>query len=446
MAVTIASVEAGSPADRAGIRAGEQLLTLNGHVIHDVLDYRFYETDAKVEVGLASPGGDTRTVVIRKSQYRPLGLEFTSYLMDQQRPCRNACIFCFVDQMPAGMRKTLYFKDDDTRMSFLFGNYVTLTNLSDWDVQRIIEMRISPINVSVHTTNPALRVKMMGNRFAGEVLSILPRLAQAGIRINTQCVLCPGINDGPELLRTLSDLERLLPALESVSLVPVGLTKFREGLPELRPYTQEEAGQVIDMADRFGDRFRDEYGRRTVYAADEFYLAAQRPIPPAEFYEDFCQLESGVGSLACLEEEFTLALEEWQESPQPLSAPRRVTLATGTAAYPFLCRLMERLEAVCPGLSCEVVEIVNHFFGETITVAGLVTGTDLIAQLKPRRMGECLLLPSVMLRHDGDLFLDDVSVQDVERELGVPVEPVPNDGQRLLDAVIGRDTTWQNPW
>ena len=243
MAVTIASVEAGSPASRAGIQAGEQLLTLNGHVIHDVLDYRFYETDAKVEVGLASPGGDTRTVVIRKSQYRPLGLEFTSYLMDQQRPCRNACIFCFVDQMPAGMRKTLYFKDDDTRMSFLFGNYVTLTNLSDWDVQRIIEMRISPINVSVHTTNPALRVKMMGNRFAGEVLSILPRLAQAGIRINTQCVLCPGINDGPELLRTLSDLERLLPALESVSLVPVGLTKFREGLPELRPYTRKRRGR-----------------------------------------------------------------------------------------------------------------------------------------------------------------------------------------------------------
>ena len=345
-------------------------------------------------------------------------------MMDQKHTCRNKCVFCFIDQMPKGMRDTLYFKDDDERLSFLFGNYVTLTNLTEREINRMIEMKISPINVSVHTTNPDLRVKMMGNRFAGKVLEILPRLAEAGIRINCQCVLCPEINDGEELRRTLSDLEALMPALESVSLVPVGITKYREGLAKLRPYTKEEADATIDLIDSFGDRFVQEYGAQTVYAADEFYLKAEQPIPPPEFYEDFSQLESGVGSLACLQEEFRFAWEDAvADGVLDFAQPRRVTLATGMAACDFIRELLDGVNETCHNLTCQVIGIRNEFFGETITVAGLVTGADLIAQLKGRHLGDVLLIPSVMLRHEGDVFLDDISIEEVSRALQVPVVP-----------------------
>lgn len=446
MAVKIQSVETGSFAQRAGVLPGETLVAINGHTIYDVLDYRFYETNQHLELTLCNDKGENRMVSIRKRQYDAIGLEFSSYLMDEKHQCRNKCVFCFIDQMPKGMRSTLYFKDDDERLSFLFGNYVTLTNLTEREVNRMIEMKISPVNVSVHTTNPELRVKMMGNRFAGRVLDILPRLAAAGIRINVQCVLCPGLNDGEELRRTLADLEQLFPALESVSLVPVGVTKYREGLAALRPYTKEEAGDTIDLIDSFGDRFAQQYGSRTAYAADEFYLKAERPIPPPAFYEDFAQLESGVGALACLEEEFTMAWEDAQEYGEipDFPTPRRVTLATGMAAYDFLRRLLDGVARTCHNLTCEVIGIRNEFFGETITVAGLVTGGDLMAQLKGRELGEVLLIPSVMLRHEGDVFLDDISVEEVSRALGVPVVPVANDGQQLLDAVLGRDTPCQN--
>ncbi|MCI9576413.1 MAG: DUF512 domain-containing protein [Clostridiales bacterium] len=446
MAVKIQSIQENSSAHRAGILPGEILVAINGHEIYDVLDYRFYETNQHLELSLHNEKGEGRTVSIRKRQYDSIGLEFSSYLMDEKHTCRNKCVFCFIDQMPKGMRDTLYFKDDDERLSFLFGNYVTLTNLTEREVERMIEMKISPINISVHTTNPELRVKMMGNRFAGRVLDILPRLAEAGIRINCQCVLCPEINDGEELRRTLSDLEELMPALESVSLVPVGITKYREGLTKLRPYTKEEAAATIDLIDSFGDRFVQEYGARTVYAADEFYLKAERPIPPPAFYEEFSQLESGVGSLACLQEEFGLAWEdavEYGEVPE-FPQPRTVTLATGMAACDFIRGLLDDIGKTCHNLTCQVIGIRNDFFGETITVAGLVTGTDLIAQLKGKPLGDTLLIPSVMLRHQGDVFLDDISIEEVSRALQVPVVAVNNDGQQLLDAVFGRDLFCQN--
>lgn len=438
MAVRITSVASGSYAEKAGILPGETLVSINGKEIIDVLDYRFYETNRLLQIELRDERGESRTVEVRKRQYDSIGLEFASYLMDEKRTCRNKCIFCFIDQMPPGMRDTLYFKDDDSRLSFLFGNYITLTNLTERDVERIIEMRISPINVSVHTTNPELRVKMMKNRFAGETLQILPRLAEAGIRLNCQLVLCPGINDGEELRRSLTDLEALLPSLESIALVPLGITKYRENLPVLTPYDKEGAGAVIDMADEFGDRLEKEHGRRVVYAADEFYLKAERPIPQPEYYGDFSQIEDGVGGMACLEEEFSFALEDAEEAGELDIAPRKITVATGTAAKDFIRKLLDGAEEKCHNLQCNVVGIVNDFFGDTVNVAGLVTGRDLIAQLKDLDLGDELLIPEVMLRHEGDVFLDDVSLIEVERALGVPVTTVGNEGFRLLDAALGR--------
>lgn len=438
MAVRIMEVVPNSSADKAGIQSGETLVSMNGKEIYDVLDYRFHETNRHLTLVLRNDKGEERTVELQKRQYDSIGLEFSSYLMDEKHSCRNKCIFCFIDQMPPGMRDTLYFKDDDSRLSFLFGNYITLTNLTEREVQRIIDMRISPVNISVHTTNPELRVKMMKNRFAGKVLDILPRLAKAGIQLNCQLVLCPEINDGEELRRTLTDLEALMPSLQSVAAVPIGLTKYRDGLEQISPYTKEGAAEVIDIIDTFGDRLEKEYGQRIMYAADEFYLKAERPIPMPEYYGDFSQIESGVGSMACLEEEFTFALEDCAEENGFDIAPRTITVATGLAAKDFIRKLLDEAERNCHNLNCNVIGIVNYFFGETITVAGLVTGGDLIAQLKGKALGDALLIPEVMLRHEQDVFLDDISVEEVERELGVPVRIVANEGQSLLDAVLGR--------
>lgn len=438
MAVRIDFIEPNSYAEKAGVQPGETLVSMNGKEIYDVLDYRFYETDRHLVLELRNDKGEHRTVELHKRQYDAIGLGFSSYLMDEKITCRNKCIFCFIDQMPPGMRDTLYFKDDDSRLSFLFGNYITLTNVSEREIQRIIDMHISPINVSVHTTNPELRVRMMKNRFAGKALEILPRLAKAGIRLNCQLVLCPGINDGEELRRSLTDLEQLLPSLQSVALVPLGLTKYREGLTPLSLYTKEGAAAVIDLVDSFGDRLEAQYGERIMYAADEFYLKAERPIPPPSYYGAFDQIEDGVGGMACLEEEFSFALEDGEEAGWFAVPPRRITAATGVAAKDFIRKLLDEAERKCDNLKCEVVGIVNDFFGETITVAGLVTGGDLIRQLKGRDLGDALLIPEVMLRHEKDVFLDDISVADVERQLGVPVITVANTGQCLLDAVLGR--------
>ena len=435
MPVKILAVEPGGAASHAGVRPGETLLSINGNEICDILDYRFYETDRHLSIVLRDDAGAERTVQIRKGQYESIGLEFETYLMDQQHSCTNRCIFCFIDQLPKGLRKSLYFKDDDSRLSFLFGNYVTLTNLKEREVDRIIKMHISPINISVHTTNPELRVKMMGNRFAGKSLDILYRFAKAGIKLNCQIVLCRDINDGEELDRTLKDLTSLWPSVQSVAVVPLGLTKYRQGLYPLTGYDSETARAVVRQLERWGDRCEQKYGQRICYAADEFYLKAQLPIPPAPFYGDFDQLENGVGLMASLKQEFLDALEDFV----PPASSRKVTLATGVAAHPFLDTLLDELRQRCHNLTCNVVPIVNDFFGDTITVAGLVTGGDLLKQLRGRELGDALLLPEVMLRREGDIFLDDVSLEELSEALQIQIITVPNDGYALLDAVVGRE-------
>ena len=435
MPVKILAVEPGGAASHAGVRPGETLLSINGNEICDILDYRFYETDRHLSIVLRDDAGAERTVQIRKGQYESIGLEFETYLMDQQHSCTNRCIFCFIDQLPKGLRKSLYFKDDDSRLSFLFGNYVTLTNLKEREVDRIIKMHISPINISVHTTNPELRVKMMGNRFAGKSLDILYRFAKAGIKLNCQIVLCRDINDGEERDRTLKDLTSLWPSVQSVAVVPLGLTKYRQGLYPLTGYDSETARAVVRQLERWGDRCEQKYGQRICYAADEFYLKAQLPIPPAPFYGDFDQLENGVGLMASLKQEFLDALEDFV----PPASSRKVTLATGVAAHPFLDTLLDELRQRCHNLTCNVVPIVNDFFGDTITVAGLVTGGDLLKQLRGRELGDALLLPDVMLRREGDIFLDDVSLEELSEALQIQIITVPNDGYALLDAVVGRE-------
>lgn len=431
----VKSVDPRSPAHRAGIRVGEILTHINGHPVVDVLDYKFYSYDPRLELTLRGPEGAVRTLRVRKSEGEDLGLEFETYLMDRARSCANHCIFCFVDQMPPGMRPSLYFKDDDARLSFLLGNYLTLTNLSPREVQRIIDLRISPINVSVHTTDRELRAEMLKNRRAGEGIDIMERLAAAHITMNCQIVSCPGINDGPALDSTLSDLAGMFPAVNSVSVVPVGVTKYREGLYPLETYTRETAAALIDQVEAFAARHLAEHGTRLAWCSDEFYLLAGRELPPEEFFEDFTQLDNGVGMLTLLSKEFGRALDLME--PEEMEGTVPFSIATGVSAAPFLAKLVETAQAKCGTIRGKVYPIANRFFGETITVAGLVTGGDLIAQLRGQDLGERLLIPASMLRSGENVFLDDVTTDDVERELGVPVTAVPQDGYDLLDAMLG---------
>ena len=436
MSVVISAVEKGSAAARAGICAGDVLVSLNKHEIMDVLDYRFFETERHLVAEILTASGKTKRVRIRKKEDEELGLLFETYLMDEKRSCKNKCVFCFIDQLPKGLRESLYFKDDDSRLSFLFGNYITLTNITEHEVERIIKMHISPINISVHTTNPELRVKMMANKNAGKVLSIIDRLNAAGIRMNCQLVLCPEWNDGQELERTLSDLTQL-EMVECIAAVPVGLTKFREGLAPLKPFDRESAGKTLDILDRFGNECLTRYGQRRVFGADEFYLLAEREMPKASYYEEFLQLENGVGLWALLLQEAQQALEELPSDP--LKKPRKVTLVTGVAAYELLKQIGQACQQKSPTLDCTTVAVVNHFFGERITVAGLLTANDLIEQLKDKDLGEEVLIPSSMLRNEGDLFLDSISLQEVSERLGVRVTPVDNDGWQLVEAIFGQN-------
>ena len=433
MSTVIASVDRRSSAERSGVRPGEKLIAINGHPVVDVLDYRFFGYDRNPELELEEPGGERRVVRVRKPEGEDLGLNFDTYLMDKARSCANNCIFCFVDQMPPGMRKSLYFKDDDARLSFLMGNYITLTNLSQRELQRIIDLRISPINVSVHTTDPELRARMLCHKRAGDSIAVMRRFAQAGITMNCQIVACPGINDGPALERTLGDLAEMAPAVSSVAIVPVGLTKFREGLYHLEPYTAEQAGAVIDLVEAFGRRQMEKSGSTFAWCSDEFYLLAGRDLPEKSYYEDMNQLENGVGMLRLLTSQAELALED---VPGDL-APRSCTIATGAAAAPFVREILEKAMAACPALRGEVRPIRNDFFGETITVSGLVTGRDLIAQLKETNLGQRLLIPSNMLRSGEQVFLDDVTVDQVEKELAIPVQIVEaEDGFALVDILL----------
>lgn len=435
MAVRITSVEPGSPARRARIHKGDTLISINGNAITDVLDYRFYMTDEHLEILLCDQEKKLRTVVVEKDEYDDLGLEFETYLMDWQMGCKNACIFCFVDQTPPGMRKSLYFKDDDTRMSFLFGNYTTLTNLKEGDIQRIIKMHISPINISIQTMNPALRVQMMKNPFAGESLKFVRMLTEGGIKINTQIVLCPGYNDGEQLEYSLSELAKLGPNVQSIAVVPVGLTRYREKLTPLRGFFPQEAVEVVKTMERWGEYFCKEYGTRTAYASDEFYILAGKDFPPYEFYEDFAQLENGVGMMTLMQHDFAQALKEAQLEQSP--AAHRCTIATGQLAYPMMQDFAERVQQAFPQVQVQAKKIRNDFWGPTITVAGLITGQDLLAQLEGLNLGSELLIPANMLRHEQDRFLDDLTLEQVQETLGVPVLPVENDAFELLARMLG---------
>lgn len=434
--VEITGVLPHSRAERHGIRPGDILLEINGYPIRDVLDYRFRLADEVVLLKLHR-GPELLDVKIRKSTYDDIGLEFGTPLMDRKHRCENACIFCFIDQNPPGMRETIYFKDDDSRLSFLHGNYITLTNLHDEDIDRIIEMHISPVNVSVHTTNPELRVKMMKNKRSGEVLSYLRRLADAGTKLRGQIVLCRGINDGAELDRTMRDLAAYYPALDSVSVVPAGLTAHRDGLYPLEPFSPEECAAVIGQVSAFGDRCEAELGERIFYASDEFYVKSGTPLPDGAYYGDYTQLENGVGMLSSFGEEFHAMLRTLSEEEKKVR--RRVSVATGEASYAFLTGLAEELAAVCPGLSCSVFCVKNRFFGGEVTVTGLLTGRDIAEQLAGKDLGETLYLSRTTLRSEGDLFLCGMTPVELSEKLGVAVDFVETDGGAFALKLLGLD-------
>ena len=427
----ISKIEDNSPLKHR-IRVGDTLLAINGKEVIDVLDYKFFGYDPEVSVTVRTPDGLEHTVHVAKAEGQDLGLEFETYLMDKPRSCANNCVFCFIDQLPKGMRRTMYFKDDDARLSFLLGNYITMTNLSDREIQRICDLHISPINVSVHATNPELRVKMLRNRFAGRCIDIMRRFAAAGIIMNCQIVCCPGLNDGVELERTMRELAEMYPAVHSVSIVPVGLTKFREGLYELKPFTPEHAGETIDLVTAFGDKCIEKFGTRLFFCSDEMYICANRELPDDEFYEEHTQLENGVGMIRLLEAEFKSALSL---SDKPDGVP--FSIACGVSVAPFFEKLVCAAREKYDNIDGRVYAIENDFFGHSINVTGLITGGDLINQLKGKDLGERLFISQNMLRRDEMDFLDDVLLEDAVTALGVPIYPIGQDGFDLWDAISG---------
>lgn len=437
----------GSIAQEMGIEPGDVILSVNGNEIEDVFDYRYLMKDEYVEVLVRKADGEEWLLEIDKDYDEELGAEFESGLMSDYRSCSNKCIFCFIDQMPPGMRETLYFKDDDSRLSFLQGNYITLTNMSEHDVERIIKMQLAPINISVQTTNPELRCKMLHNRFAGEKLRFLDRFYEGHVEMNGQIVCCKGVNDGEELRRSITDLMQYLPFMRSVSVVPAGLSKFREGLYPLTLFTKEEAGQIIDMIEAYQKVCFDRYGLHFVHASDEFYLLAERDFPEEERYDGYIQLENGVGMIRLFREEFSEAVEKLKmldDTEKRSWTKRRLSVATGKLAFSVMREAAGKMMELCPGLTIRVYAIRNDFFGETITVSGLITGQDLIAQLKERQqagedLGETLLIPSNMLRSGEQVFLDDVTVGDVEQALGLTVKAVESGGGDFVAAVLDPD-------
>jgi len=431
--VRITVVETGSRAEKAGVLPGDELVSINGEEIRDVLDYRFYLADKTIVLSLLREKTPYE-VTLKKGTYDDIGLDFSTPLMDEKQACRNKCVFCFIDQLPKGMRKSLYFKDDDSRLSFLHGNYITMTNMTDRDIDRIVKMRFSPINVSVHTTNPELRVKMMKNKRAGAVLSYLPRLAGAGIELHCQIVLCRGLNDGAELDRTMRDLAALAPAVDSVSVVPAGLTDHRDGLYPLTPFTPDECAAVIKQVDAFASECREKHGSRLFFCADEFYLSAKLPIPEESYYEGYPQLENGVGMIRSTLEDFRYELSS-ASSADHAAPPRTVTIATGVAAEGLMRELARMTMEKYPHLTVRVKTILNDFFGHSVTVSGLLTGQDMLRQLTGFPIGDALLIPSSSLRAGEDVFLDDMTLSDLSAALSVPV--IPTDSDNLLSAMLG---------
>lgn len=434
--VEITAVAKRSRAERVGIIPHDILVSINGNEIRDVLDYRFYLAERLVTLSVIRDGRAMR-FDIKKSEYDDIGLDFETPLMDKKHSCKNKCVFCFIDQLPKGMRSTLYFKDDDSRLSFLHGNYVTLTNLSESDIDRIIKMRISPVNISVHTTNPELRVKMMKNPRAGEVLSYIKKLADAGITICAQIVLCRGLNDGDELVRSMVDLSALYPSLDSVSVVPAGLTRYRDGLYPLEAFSPKECADIIKTVTDFGDSCIQKYGSRLFFPADELYIKAGLPLPDEDFYEGYSQIQNGVGMITDMRASVEFELEDIEEYEKEFTSPRTVSVATGYAAYGSIKDICEKISNAFDGLDIKVYPIKNDFFGHSITVAGLLTGQDIAAQLTGMTLGDELLFPSVCLRAEGDVFLDDMTPEELSERLGVKVRPTGSDGCEFLRAVLG---------
>ena len=429
----VKAVEAGSIAEELGIEAGDKLISINDTAIEDVFDYHFLVNDEEITLLIQKPDGEEWELEIEKDFDEDLGIEFEQGLMDEYRSCRNKCVFCFIDQMPKGMRETLYFKDDDSRLSFLQGNYITLTNMSDHDIDRIVKYHLEPINISFHTTNPELRCEMLHNRFAGDALKKVDTLYEHGIQMNGQIVLCKGMNDGEELERSIHDLTKYLPHLQSVSVVPVGLTKYRDGLCQLEPFEKEDAIQVLNTIEKWQKIIYDAYGTHFVHAGDEWYILAEREIPEEDTYDGYLQLENGVGMLRLLKEEF----EETYREMEGDTKEREVSLATGKLAYPYLRELLERLRDKFPNLQSHLYQIENDFFGERITVSGLITGQDLIKQLKGKELGTKLLLPCNMFRDGEKVFLDDITLNEVKESLQVEVDIVKSSGQDFIESIIG---------
>lgn len=428
----IKEIQTGSIAEECGMEPGDAILKINGEEILDILDYRYMVQEEELVITVLSKQGEEVEVEIEKDFDEDLGIEFENAFMDDYRSCSNKCIFCFIDQMPSGMRDTLYFKDDDARLSFLQGNYVTLTNMSEKDLERIIRYHLEPINISFHTTNPELRCRMLHNRFAGEALKKVDKFYDGGIQMNGQIVLCKGVNDGEELERSIRDLSKYLPYLQSVSVVPVGLTKYRDGLYPMEPFTKEDAIEVIDIIEKWQKILYEEYGLHFIHAGDEWYITAERELPEEERYDGYLQLDNGVGMIRLLQNEFEEALREAKGDDRQIE----ISMATGAAAYGYLEKLVENLQAKFPNVTVHLYKIINEFFGERITVAGLITGQDLIKQLKNQNLGQCLLIPSSMLRMGEEVFLDDITLSEVKETLQVEIDVVKSSGQDLIEAII----------
>ena len=434
----IKEVLPGSIAEELEITPGDKLLSINDNEIEDIFDYQFYAEDTYIEILVEKPDGEQWVLEIDKDEDEDLGIIFDNGLMDEYRSCHNKCIFCFIDQMPKGMRETLYFKDDDSRLSFLQGNYVTLTNMSDHDIDRIIKYHLSPINISFQTMNPNLRCMMLNNRFAGEALKKVDRLYEAGITMNGQIVLCKGVNDGEELIFSIREMMKYLPHLESVSVVPVGLSKYREGLYPLTPFTKEDAKEVLSVIHGFQDEIYEKYGLHFIHASDEWYILAEEELPGKEQYDGYLQLENGVGMLRLLLDEFQEAVDTLKtDKKKQKPTDKEISIATGRLAFPYIKQMAQQMEALYPQLLVHVYDIRNDFFGEMITVSGLLTGQDIVAQLKGKSLGSRLLLPQNVLRSGEDVFLDDMRVKELEKALQVKADIVKSSGYDFVNAVLG---------
>lgn len=431
----IEKVLPGSIGEELELEKGDIILAVNNQAIEDVFDYQFLINDSYIELTVLKSNGEEWVLEIEKDEDEDLGIVFESNLMDEYHSCTNKCIFCFIDQLPKGMRPTMYFKDDDSRLSFLQGNYITLTNMKDKDLDRIIRYNLSPINISVHTTNPELRCMMLHNRFAGKIKEQIQKLYDAGTMMNGQIVLCKGVNDGEELKNTIRDLGEFLPYMESLSVVPVGISKHRDGLYPMEPFTSEDAKEVLGIIHEFQEQFMEEYDTHFVHASDEWYILANEPIPSEENYDGYIQLENGVGMIRLQDEEFHEAMNTSEIKPEQVGK-KHYTIATGKLAAPYLRALVADLNKVYPMIHVEVVEIINNFFGPRITVSGLMTGQDIMEQLKDKKLGDCLLLPVNVLRSGEDVLLDDVRICEIEKTLQVPIRIVQSNGKDLFDALL----------